>query len=67
MKKGDVTMENYKIECLKILKNIQNELSDIRDIIEIDGDVYATKFDKDAKSIEKKIDKFIEHLMGEET
>lgn len=65
--KGDVSMENYKSECLKILKNIRNELSDVRDTIEIDGCGYGSKLDKEAASIEKKIDKFIEHLMEEES
>jgi hypothetical protein len=60
-------MKDYKIKCLEILKNIQNELSDIRDEIEFDGDGYGSKLDKEAKSIEKKIDKFIVHLMEEES
>lgn len=59
-------MKQYKYKCLKILENIQNELSDIRDRIEIDGDGYGSKLDKEAKSIEKKIDKFIEHLTESE-
>ena len=60
-------MKDYKIKCLEILKNIQNELSDIRDEIEFDGDGYGSKLDKEAKSIEKKIDKFIVHLTEEES
>ena len=60
-------MEEYKIKCLEILKNIQGELSDVRDLIEFDGDCYGSKLDKEAKSIEKKIDKFILHLTNEES
>lgn len=60
-------MEDYKIKCLEILKNIQNELSDIRDEIEFEGSGYGSKLDKEAKSIEKKVDRFIEQLMKEKS
>lgn len=55
-------MEEYKITCLKILNHIQYKLSYIRDEIEINGDGYESKLDKETRSIEKKVNKLIEHF-----
>ena len=49
-----------KITCLEKLEHILYELSDIRDELE-----YGSKLDKEAKSIEKKVEKFMEHLNEE--
>lgn len=58
-------MAQYKEECYKILKKILNELSDVRDIIEIDGPGYDSEFDKEVRSIEKKVVKTMNHLREE--
>lgn len=58
-------MEDYKKYCIDKLENILGELSWIRDSIEFDGPGYGSKLDKEAKSIEKKVEKLIQHLEEE--
>lgn len=49
---------NYD-KCIKQCLKILIELSDIRDEIEIEGDGYESKLDKDVRSIEKKVEKLM--------
>ena len=58
-------MELYKQKCYMVLKEILNRLSDARDIIDMDGPGYNSEIDKELKSIEKKVEKTMNHLREE--
>ena len=46
----------------KSLMRILLELSEVRDEIEINGDGYDSKLDKEAASIERKVEKFMKNF-----
>ena len=58
-------MELYKQKCYVVLKEILDRLSDARDIIDIYGPGYNSEIDKEIKSIEKKVEKTMNHLREE--